>query len=122
MSKSVFDIVTLEQREDGVHAIVHLHKDHSVFEGHFPGQPVLPGVLIMRIVRDIARQHTGLQLYLRSAVSIKFLTPVDPTVHNVFEVELKAMSHDDVPYRYDVKGFAGETVFFKIKASFDEGA
>ena len=52
--------------------------DHPAFDGHFPGMPVLPGVVLLdEAIRAIEREHGGEPVCWRVA-SAKFLRAVCP--------------------------------------------
>lgn len=48
------------------------------FQGHFPGQPVLPAVCMVQTVLVMLEQQHGRPLHLRSIVSAKWQAPVGP--------------------------------------------
>lgn len=51
--------------------------DHPSLPGHFPGRPLVPGVLLLEQVADALRQWRGQRLArVREA---KFLAPLAPT-------------------------------------------
>lgn len=56
--------------------------DHPSFAGHFPGQPIVPGVILLDEVMQAATRHMpGWDHALESGVTIpvcKFLQPVLP--------------------------------------------
>jgi len=54
-----------------------------VFAGHFPGQPLLPGVFQIEMTRVAAESALGSTLELREIVRAKFLRPILPeeTIH-----------------------------------------
>lgn len=62
-------------------AVVEVPADHPAFAGHFPGQPILPGVVLLSyVLRAVARDPSA-----RAAVgdhpgvdAVKFLAPVRP--------------------------------------------
>ena len=54
-------------------------KDHPALVGHFPGNPIVPGVLILDEVFQAAEQWRG-QLRLKSVVSVKFTYPLKPGI------------------------------------------
>jgi 3-hydroxyacyl-[acyl-carrier-protein] dehydratase len=51
---------------------------HPCYAGHFPGQPILPGVLLLERVMAFAQSQLGSQLKNFSLVNVKFLAPVLP--------------------------------------------
>ena len=57
---------------------VNIPFDHACFPGHFPGQPILPGVLLLARVMTLAQTCLAQPLDVCSAVNVKFLTSVLP--------------------------------------------
>lgn len=63
--------------------------DHPAFAGHFPGMPIVPGVVLLdeamhAIAEDIG--HDGAW----QIGSVKFLNPLGPGAHIVIEHEAQA--------------------------------
>ncbi len=59
--------------------MVELNKSHDIFKGHFPDQPVLPGVCMMQMIREILETFFQEKLQLLKADDIRFSAMVDPT-------------------------------------------
>lgn len=59
-------------------ARVTLAEGMSVFEGHFPTQPILPGVVQLNLVKMLAEDWAGRRLRLVSVPQMKFTVPVRP--------------------------------------------
>lgn len=88
-----------------------------VFEGHFPGNPVLPGVIMVEAVRQGLSEVMGETLRLHASQAIKFLAVINPTCHS--EVMLScSMVEEGAGVKVDAQIFHEATVFFKIKAVF----
>lgn len=51
---------------------------HPALAGHFPGAPVVPGVLLLAEALDQIEATSGVTLSYRRIVSAKFLRPVGP--------------------------------------------
>jgi len=52
--------------------------DHPAFAGHFPGTPILPGVMLLDAVLHAIAAATGLALDVCEISSVKFLSPASP--------------------------------------------
>ena len=51
------------------------------FDGHFPGQPILPGIAMIAMAFDAARQkeaHEGKRIRLKAVKRVRFKKPVRP--------------------------------------------
>jgi UDP-3-O-[3-hydroxymyristoyl] N-acetylglucosamine deacetylase/3-hydroxyacyl-[acyl-carrier-protein] dehydratase len=69
--------------------------NEQYFQGHFPGHPIMPGVLQLEAIAQVAGilmlqqlENTGKLAYFMSAESVKFRTPVRPGDTLVIDVEL----------------------------------
>lgn len=84
---------------------------HRIFAGHFPDQPVVPGVTMMQIVRELLETHV---LHRKAMVShadnLKFLSMIDPRVDGTVRVEVAY--GEKVVARF----FNETTTFFKMTA------
>lgn len=80
LKNSLYIIQKITEENNSVEAIVELNAKHEIFKGHFPGQPVLPGVCMMQMVREILESFLQQLLQLLKADDIRFLAMVDPTV------------------------------------------
>ena len=49
---------------------------HPAFAGHFPGQPIVPGVLLLDQAKKSVESASGLSL--GGLVAVKFLSPAGP--------------------------------------------
>ena len=52
--------------------------DHPALAGHFPGTPILPGVVLLDVALKIIAEARGLPLDLCEISSVKFLSPASP--------------------------------------------
>ena len=77
--------------------ILRLRADHPSVEGHFPGNPIVPGaVLLDEILHAIARSR-GQSATAWLVKSAKFLRPVRPG--DELEIELAAAPGGDIRFR-----------------------
>jgi 3-hydroxymyristoyl/3-hydroxydecanoyl-(acyl carrier protein) dehydratase len=60
---------------------LHIAADHPAFAGHFPGQPLLPGVALLTAVVEAVLDQPALAASIGAApciAQVKFLAPVRP--------------------------------------------
>ncbi len=78
--------------------------DHPSLPGHFPGQPIVPGVVLLDAVRAAAlnaletAQGSGWQL--RSIVSTKFLRALEPATALDLVVSFSAITEGECKARF----------------------
>jgi 3-hydroxyacyl-[acyl-carrier-protein] dehydratase len=108
--KELYEITS--GRDNGLFE-VQLNPGHAIFEGHFPGNPVLPGVCSMMIVRECASLMAGRPLRYASIRESKFLAAITPDP--ILSVKLK-LSAQDNDYSLDATICLGETTMLKLKA------
>ena len=52
--------------------------DHPAFAGHFPGTPILPGVVLLDVALQMIADTRGIALDHCEISSAKFLSPASP--------------------------------------------
>ena len=64
---------------DAAGATIRLLPESSVYQGHFPGYPITPGVCLVEISLELFSAREGRPVRLVAAKNIKFTSPVLPT-------------------------------------------
>lgn len=64
-----------------------LSADHPVFAGHFPGQPIIPGALLLDHALQCAANRLSLPCRALAIEVAKFLHPAGPDEPLTFEIE-----------------------------------
>lgn len=67
---------------------------HPALAGHFPGNPVVPGVLLLDHVLDAVQRRFGLGIDALRLPQVKFLQPLVP--EQAAEIVLEPMTADPV--------------------------
>jgi 3-hydroxyacyl-[acyl-carrier-protein] dehydratase len=95
------DLFTIEQilpeGDDNKFLItIRLNPFHEIFKGHFPGNPILPGVCIVQILKEILMFQSDKKLMMINASSIKYLSFINPKANSVINIaiELKEPGND----------------------------
>ena len=88
------DRITFLERGKRAVGIKNVTNNDYFFQGHFPGRPVMPGVLIIEAMAQVGgvmmlspEQNRGKIAYFMAANDIKFRKVVVPGAQLVFEVE-----------------------------------
>lgn len=111
-----YTMVHYEPSPGSVKAKISINKNHKILEGHFPGLPIVPGVCMMQIIREIMEVTTGKSLRLTASDSMKFLSVINPDQNNEVEVTV-AYTEDSNQFLVTATLFAGAITFFKLKAT-----
>ena len=79
-----------------IHAVKAVSFNEQFFQGHFPGRPIMPGVLIVEAlaqaagvlaVESLGLANSGKLVYFMAIEGAKFRTPVEPGCLLTLEVE-----------------------------------
>ncbi len=101
----------MQQSDTGLSCRIVFDAAHDIFGGHFPGQPVVPGVCMMEIVKELMQQMLGSTLMMRAAGNVKFLGLITPDVQPVININWK---QTDEGYKVNA-AFKNEAAFlFKL--------
>ncbi len=99
-----------------VKARITINKSHKIFEGHFPGIPIVPGVCMMQIVLEMVELSTGKQVRLIAADSMKFLSVINPEENKAIDVMINT-TEDAGTILINANLLEGAVTFFKLKAT-----
>ena len=65
-------------REGEIESVFVFPPELAVFAGHFPGRPIVPGVVELEMVRAALEKFTSSELRIQSVEKAKFLREVKP--------------------------------------------
>jgi 3-hydroxyacyl-[acyl-carrier-protein] dehydratase len=110
----LYTIQSLSESQNEIQATVLLRADHPIFKGHFPGQPVLPGVCMMEMISEITGHYMRKQFRISAGPMIKFLRMIDPSKNPLISIEIKYQTtySDTIT---NGKLFAGSAIFMKFQ-------
>ena len=107
-----------EKAENGSFiANISLNKNHDIFKGHFPGNPVTPGVCMMQIVKELAEEFTNRKLFLKSASNVKFMAIINPFETPDLKLQLDITENEEEIKVKNTTSF-GETIALKMSVSY----
>jgi 3-hydroxyacyl-[acyl-carrier-protein] dehydratase len=113
-----FIVKSIDSSEDMIRAKLELNPSHPIFEGHFPGQPVVPGVCMMQIIKELLEMILKEKTRLIKADSVKFLSMIDPRLIKIVDSEIKYTIIGNCEVEVFASLFSESTTFFKYRAVF----
>jgi 3-hydroxyacyl-[acyl-carrier-protein] dehydratase len=116
---SFFKITDIQQGEKYIISI-ELNPKHEVYKGHFPGNPIAPGVCLTQMVKETVEHITKKNLRMVTGDNLKFMAILNPEVNPNVTMTLSIKTKEDGNLQADSNVMAGTTSFFSIKASYKE--
>ena len=117
LKDNLYTITESVHDENIIKATIKLNRDHEIFCGHFPGQPVLPGVCMVQIIKEVLEGTLHFPLMLKKAATIKFLKPVTPE-DKTLQVTLAYNSPDKASYNVTADLISENDLCFKFRGIF----
>lgn len=110
------NLYTIQSKDETVPAYhIALQASHTIYQAHFPGEPITPGVCIVQMAVELLGDHCQQPLRLVAAKNVKFMaviSPVEtPEVDVVFD---KIQEQPDGSIKAQVTVAAGEQQLTKI--------
>ena len=117
--KDFYTVEKLENVSEGKYeAVVVLNNGHDIFKGHFPGNPVTPGVCMMQIIKELSEQILGSSLFMTTASNVKFMALINPEINPVLRLELEISGSLDSEIKVKNTTFFDETVALKLSNTY----
>jgi len=115
--KDFYTLNNLIINEELVTANITINKNHDIFKGHFPGNPVTPGVCMMQIIKEITEEVVGNKLMMSSSSNIKFMAIINPEITPDLELTLEITKTND-SYKVKNSTMFNNTVALKLISNF----
>lgn len=103
-------------------AAIVIDKTHPIFDGHFPGLPVVPGVTMMEMIREAVQHHQQAKYFVRAADNMKFLTVINPNERTEVEAHIQVLAESDTAMEVNASLAAEGVTYFKMKATLEKQA
>ena len=104
------------QSDSGTTFHIRLNPNHFIYKGHFPGQPVLPGVCTLQIIKECAQQLVNKNLQYKRIILCKFLRFIDPVQNPEITLTVSLDEKDEGMFQLSASGMCGDAYFIKLKA------
>ena len=119
MLKGNFYHITEEAKDAGqVNITFELNAAHPIFQGHFPDQPVVPGVCMMQIITETLEEGLQQKVLLQKASLMKFLNMIDPVKQPLIDLALTYKAEEDGGWKVNATLKREATTFMKFQGIF----
>ena len=76
---SLYSIRSKDVSDPFVRYDIQLDANHLIYQAHFPGEPITPGVCIIQIAKELLEDYLGHELRIELIKNVKFLNVISPT-------------------------------------------
>lgn len=112
-----YKIISLENTADSKYlAMLLINEEHEVFKGHFPGNPIMPGVCMMQIIKELTEQITESSLFMQSLSNVKFMALINPFNTPELRLELDVTTTEENLVKVKNITYFDETVALKLSS------
>ncbi len=113
--KDFYTIESFEKQADSKYVVgIRLNPRHAIFSGHFPDNPVTPGVCMMQIIKDLTEQISSHSLFMTRSSNVKFMALINPEINPVLTLLLELQPGDDQTIKVKNVTTFGDTVALKL--------
>ncbi|MRX39346.1 3-hydroxyacyl-ACP dehydratase [Flavobacterium sp. LC2016-23] len=94
--KDFYKVLSEEKTGDTRYNIrILVNASHDVFKGHFPGNPIMPGVCMIQIIKELTESITKSTLMIQTLTNVKFMALINPETNPELLLELDITTTDD---------------------------
>ena len=113
---NLYKIKNFDVTPETILAAISLDPDHTLFEGHFPNSPVLPGVVQLQIVKELLEKHLGRNVKMKSMRTSKFIQVINPKETPDVYIDIKFKNAEFL--EVVASGSCEGVTFFKAQVSY----
>ena len=113
-----YEKLSLQAINDSIEATIQLNPKHKIFEGHFPNNPIAPGVCMIQIVKELLQDAYNRAFFMQKGDNIKFMAKINPNIVNELMFSIKTTKKELNVLSVSATIHAQETVYLKFKGEF----
>lgn len=116
--KDFYRIIEKSAEANIVSATILINPEHNIFDGHFPEQSVVPGVVQLQIIKELMELHLGEKLMINKVTQVKYLIPIipDKDVELIVKISIKKIEGQVI--KIDATIGVLDSLFTKVKLNF----
>lgn len=113
--KDFYKVLSEEKTADSKYNITILvNEKHEIFKGHFPGNPIMPGVCMIQIIKELTEKITESTLMIQTLANVKFMALINPENNPELRLELDITTTEDNLVKVKNTTYFNETVALKL--------
>jgi len=90
---------------------------HPIFKGHFPDNPVMPGVCMLQIIKEVTEEIVDSKLFMQKCANVKFMALINPEINAVLQLQLSVSQYEGIVKVKSTTRF-DDTVALKMSAEY----
>jgi 3-hydroxyacyl-[acyl-carrier-protein] dehydratase len=114
LKNNFFQIKNSCQTDKGIDYTITLNPEHAIYQAHFPGNPITPGVCIIQIVKELSEEILEHKLLLKKAKSIKLLNGLYPMKFQEITFSISISLENKVEYKVNALVYNETHQFAKL--------
>jgi 3-hydroxyacyl-[acyl-carrier-protein] dehydratase len=113
--KDFYKVLSEEKITDSKYTITILvNEKHDVFKGHFPGNPIMPGVCMIQIIKELTEKITESTLMIQTLSNVKFMALINPEATPELRLELDIVTTEDDLVKVKNTTYFNDTIALKL--------
>jgi 3-hydroxyacyl-[acyl-carrier-protein] dehydratase len=117
--KEFYSVNSLEKNsEQRFTVLLSINEKHEVFKGHFPENPVMPGVCMMQIIKELTEDILKTPLFMQNLSTVKFMALINPQVNPELKLELDVVETDEGLVKVKNTTYFNDTVALKLSSTY----
>ncbi len=114
LEQNFYSIIEFVDSEGVINAQIELNPNHEIFKGHFPNQPIVPGVCMIQIIKELFATNRSQNYSLLKSSQIKFLKLLIPKEKETVRVSITHSKQNDNGYLINATISNSDGVILKL--------
>ena len=117
--ENFYEITSKEASEDSssFNIEIEVNSLHPIFKGHFPDNPVMPGVCMLQIIKEITEEIVKSKLFMQKCANVKFMALINPEINPVLQLHLNISQNEGIIKVKSTTSFE-DTLALKMSAEY----
>lgn len=113
--KDFYKVLSEEKTGDAKYNFrILVNANHEVFKGHFPGNPIMPGVCMIQIIKELSESITKSSLIIQTLSNVKFMALINPETNPELRLELDITTTEDDLVKVKNTTYFNDTTALKL--------